>query len=72
MPDVWKFGPPIDDTTDYSDGTIVPHRKQKVFLNEVVVGEIEIHMHKRKGPDGITDVSFGVTSVVYGPAPGGK
>lgn len=72
MADVWSFGPAKDNITTYSDGTTVPHRAQKVLLNDVVIGEIEIHTHKRKGPDGITDASFGITTVVYGPAPGGK
>ena len=72
MADVWTFAPPIDDVTTYADGTSVPHRDQVVFLNGVAVGQIEIHMHKRKGRDGITDVSFGITTIVYGPAPGGK
>ena len=69
---VWSFGPPQDDTTNYTDGTTIPHRMQKVYLNDVAVGEIEIHLHKRKGRDGITDVSFGITTIVYGPAHGGK
>ena len=72
MADEWSFGPPMDSTTNYTDGTIVPHRSQKVFFNGVSIGEVEVHMHKRKGRDGITDVSFGITTIVYGPAPGGK
>lgn len=72
MTDIWSFGPPVDDTTTYTDGTVVPHRQQTVFYNGLAVGMIEIHMHKRKGPDDVTDVSFGITNIVYGPAPGGK
>lgn len=72
MADVWEFKECVDDSTVYSDGTSVPHRNQVVTLNGVPVGEIEIHMHKRKGKDKITDVSFGITTIVYGPAPGGK
>lgn len=70
--DVWTFGEPHDDTTSYADGTVVPHRHQDVLLNGKVVGEIEIHMHKRKGRDRITDVSFGITTIVYGPVSGGS
>jgi hypothetical protein len=72
MKDIWAFGPPEDDTSDYSDGTVVPHRNQKVYFNGVPVGEIEIHMHKRRGTDKITDVSFGITTIVYGVPDGGK
>lgn len=72
MADVWSFGDPKDSLQTYADGCQVPHRGWTVTLNGVVVGELETHMHKRKGPDGKTDVSFGVTSIVYGPAPGGK
>lgn len=71
-PEVWTFGPPHDDDTTYADGTVVPHREQLLYLNGKLVGEIEIHMHKRRGPDRQTDVSFGITAIVYGPAPGGK
>lgn len=72
MNDVWTFGKPLDSTHNYADGTIVPHRDQVVYLNSVPIGELEIHMHKRRGDDGLLDVSFGITTIVYGPAPGGK
>jgi len=72
MADVWEFREATDDTTLYSDGTSVPHRRQVVLLNGTPVGEIEIHMHKRAGRDKVTDVSFGITAIVYGPAPGGN
>ncbi len=71
-PDVWTFGPPEDNSSDYTDGTVVPHRHQDVLLNGVKVGYVEVHMHKRRGRDGRTDVSFGTTTCVYGPAPGGS
>jgi len=71
MADIWTFGPAKDDKQTYSDGTQVPHREQAVFLNDVEVGELEVHMHKRKGRDGRVDVSFGITTIVYGPVPGG-
>jgi|WetSurMetagenome_2_1015567.scaffolds.fasta_scaffold286359_1 hypothetical protein len=71
MADVWEFKAPIDSTMDYSDGTIVPHRNQVVLFNGVPIGEVEIHMHRRTGKDKVTDVSFGITTIVYGPAPGG-
>jgi hypothetical protein len=70
--DVWTFGTSEDDTTTYADGTTVPHRHQDVLLNGVKVGYVEIHMHKRRGRDRKTDVSFGITTCVYGPAPGGS
>jgi hypothetical protein len=69
---VWTFGPPEDDSEDYSDGTVVPHRKQIVYLDGVPVGEIEIHMHRRMGPDKTPDLSYGLTAVTYGPLPTGK
>lgn len=70
----WKFGEPFDDFQTYVDGTVVPHRMQKLFLDDVEVGEIEIHMHRRLGKDQKVDVSFGITTVVYNAesAKGGK
>lgn len=67
MADIWTFGPAIDSTQTYADGTTVPHRVQLLRLNGVAVGEIEIHAHKRRGPDGITDISYGITAISYGP-----
>lgn len=67
--DVWTFGDSHDGSHGYSDGTTVPHRAWKVYLNGVAVGEIDVHMHRRRGRDGQTDVSFGMTPVVYGPIP---
>ncbi len=72
MGDVWEFDPPVDSKTTYADGTVVPHRSWTVKLNGVVIGEIDIHTHKRLGPDGKTDVSYGATMVVFGPVAGGK
>lgn len=74
MTNTWKFGEPFDDIETYADGTVVPHRAQKVFLNDVAVGEIEIHMHRRSGKDKIVDVSFGITTIAYNAegAKGGK
>jgi len=43
-----------------------------VWLNGVAVGEVEVHMHKRYGPDGQLDVSFGITTIVYSEPAGGK
>jgi hypothetical protein len=65
-PDVWTFGPPEDDTTDYSDGIVMPHRRQVLYRNGHPVGEIEIHAHRRRGPDKITDLSWGITAITYG------
>lgn len=69
---VWTFGPVVDSATNYADGTAVPHRAWKVLLNGIAIGEIDVHMHKRLGPDGKVDASFGFTPVVYGPPLGGK
>lgn len=63
--DVWTH--PLDDTSDYKDGTVVPHRHFQVLLEGKPVGEVEVHLHRRHGPDGVPDVSVGVTAVVYGP-----
>lgn len=65
-PNVWSFGEAHDDNQTYSDGTQVPHREQIVYLNGVAVGEVEIHMHKRKGRDGKVDFSAGITVITYG------
>jgi len=65
MPDVWGFGEPKDSLQTYADGSTVPHRGWTVTLNGTVVGELETHMHKRKGPDGKTDVSFGITAIAF-------
>lgn len=72
MADIWTFGDAHDSQTAYADGTRVPHRSWQVYLNGEPVGEIDVHMHKRRGPDGKTDTSFGFTPVVYGPPPGGR
>ncbi len=65
-PNVWTFGPPDDDQHTYADGTVVPSRRQQVFVNGIAIGEIEAHMHRRKGRDGKVDVSFGITCITYG------
>ncbi len=65
-PNVWTFSPPYDDEHTYVDGTVVPSHRQIVYLNGVAVGEIEIHMHRRKGRDGKVDMSFGITCIAYG------
>ncbi len=72
MADIWTFGPPKDSNTQYGDGTIVPHRMWVVSLNGVAIGELELHCHKRHGPDGVVDVSYGLTAITYGPPPGGN
>ncbi len=75
MGDLWEFRNVSvhADHATYSDGTVVPAVDVDVFLNGVKVGEAEVHMHKRRGRDGKTDVSFGFTGVVYGPqTPGGN
>ncbi len=67
MADVWSFGPPEDDTSDYQDGTAVPHRHWRVYLNGEPVGEVEVHLHRRAGRDQIRDLSVGITPIAYGP-----
>ncbi len=71
-PDVWGFEEAHDDDQVYADGTTVPHRHWFVTLNGERVGEVEVHMHKRRGRDKVTDFSVGTTSIVYGPLPGGR
>lgn len=68
----WTFGPPRDSTETVGDGTTLPGRYQDVLLDGVKVGYVEIHMHRRSGPDKLTDVSFGFTGVAYGPTDGGS
>lgn len=68
----FSFGPVKDSTTTYASGNAVPNRSWKVLLDGKVIGEIDVHMHIRRGPDGQIDTSFGFTPVVYGPAPGGS
>jgi len=63
---VWSFGPAKDSTQRYASGTVVPHRVWAVLLDGVEVGEIECHMHRRRGKDGKTDTSFGFTAVSFG------
>lgn len=63
----WEFGSPRDDEKSYADGTSVPGRKWIVYYNSKAVGEIEVHMHRRRGPDGVDDLSFGATFIAYGP-----
>lgn len=59
--DEWSFGPPKDSVEELADGTRLPHRSQRVYLNGKPVGEIEIHLHRRRGRDGKVDVSYGIT-----------
>lgn len=68
----WSFGAPKDSVETYSDGTVVPHRYQDVLLDGVKVGYVEIHMHKRSGPDLQVDSSFGFTGVIYSKPVGGS
>lgn len=67
MADTWAFGAAKDSSDTYADGTTVPHRVWQVFLNGDPVGEMELHLHRRRGRDGQTDTSFGSTFVAYGP-----
>ena len=71
LADLWQFGPPKDSQETYADGTIVPHRAWLVLLNGQPIGELELHCHRRRGPDGKLDVSYGLTAITYGPPPGG-
>lgn len=72
MNNTWSFGVAKDSLQTYADGTTVPHRAQTVLLNGKLIGEIELHCHRRLGLDGKVDVSFGITTIVFGPVPGGK
>lgn len=60
--DTWLFGPPIDRIE-----RTMPSRRQQLLLNGIPVGEIEVHAHRRKGKDHVTDLSWGVTAITYGP-----
>lgn len=75
VPDIWEFRN-IEyepDHATYSDGTVVPGLDVDLYHNGVKVGEANLHMHKRRGRDGKTDVSFGATHITYGiPASGGN
>ena len=72
MADVWEFRNPEAGEQRYGDGTIVPHLEVELWHNGKKVGEVEMHMHKRKGRDGVVDTSFGSTHIIYGPPAGGK
>lgn len=58
----WYFGPAEDDVV-YG----MPSRRQQLFHDGIPVGEIEVHAHRRKGVDKVTDLSWGVTAITYGP-----
>lgn len=70
--DVWEFGPVDEHQTNYADGTVVPHRTWKVILNGQQVGEVNVHLHKRRGRDKRTDLSVGTTVVAFSPDPTGN
>lgn len=71
MSDQWTFEAPKDSTSTYADGTVVPGRTWRVRLNGVLVGECDVHLHKRRGPDGRLDLSWGFTGVTYSVDPAG-
>ena len=70
--EVWSFGTPVDSEETYSDGTVVPHRFMDVLLDGVKIGYVEVHLHRRHGPDQLVDTSFGFTGVVYSKPVGGN
>ena len=63
---MWTFGVPDDVARVYSDGTRIPARRWVVFRNGAPVGEVDVHCHRRAGPDGVSDLSVGVTMVAFG------
>ena len=67
MADTWEFTNVQTDETVYADGTRVPHLDADVVLNGAKVGRVNIHMHKHRGSDKVTDASFGFTGVIFGP-----
>ncbi len=69
---VWTFGPADDSSQTYASGDVVPHRAWAVLCDGVKVGELECHMHKRRGSDGKIDTSFGITAVAFGPPQAGN
>lgn len=72
MADLWTFGPVKEHEDNYADGTVVPERTWAVLLNGEAVGEVNVHLHKRRGRDKITDLSVGITVVAFSPDPNGR
>jgi len=72
VPDVYTFGPEHRETQTYADGTQVDHVEHATYFNGVKQGYVEIHFHKRRGRDGVPDMSVGITVVQFGPLEGGK
>lgn len=65
MADVFEFVNVRQDQQSYADGTIVPHLDADVLLNGEKVGRLNAHLHRHRGRDGKTDVSFGFTGVAF-------
>jgi len=71
-PDVWEFrSPKVGAGETYADGTRVPALGCDVYLNNLKVGKVDVHMHRRAGPDGVVDTSYGATFIVFGAPQGG-
>lgn len=69
---VWAFKLTEEDEHAYQDGTIVPSLTFDILLNDRVVGEFNVHLHKRFGskredPRHLADLSVGTTVVAFGP-----
>ena len=65
MPDVFEFANLHEGEQTYADGTVVPHLDADVLLNGEKVGRLNAHLHRHRGRDGRTDVSFGFTAVAF-------
>lgn len=66
--DEWTF----DVGSETHDDRQMPHVRLVCRLNGQAVGEAEVHVHKRKGRDGVVDLSWGSTFITYGPLNPGK
>ena len=66
--DVWTF----DLGSVTHDDRTMPHARLVCRVNGQAVGEAEVHVHKRKGRDGVVDLSWGATFITYGPLNPGR
>lgn len=63
------FGSPIDRMSTRKDGLVVMHRFQRVLLDGVVIGNVELHLDRL----GKTPTDFGAIAVVrVNPSVGGR
>lgn len=65
MAETWEFTAVTPGETVYADGTRVPELAADVMLDGAKVGRINVHLHRHRGRDGLTDTSFGATFVAF-------